>query len=192
MMFTDKWAFCHIPKTGGMNFKTRLKEKGEMSFPDNKYPYTMFLHQPISYWIEIGTIPEGYQWITIVRNPYSRLVSWYYFLKQRGKIPSFEQFVKTRFLLTHKGGGHWNEFIENGGTWRMHWEQYRWIKGEQNCKVFHMENLKELEDYTGYKFMDTQHNSTRHGPWEDHYTKETRDIVYERYREAFENFGYRR
>ena len=74
----------------------------------------------------------------------------------------------------------------------MGWTQSRFLEGDHRIKIFHIEDLSELEDYVGFKFAHIRQNYSFHDPWEEHYTKETRDIVYERYREDFENFGYDR
>jgi hypothetical protein len=212
MMYNKEWAFLHIPKTSGSNFKKHLKENMHVGHPKLQDPRYMFIHEPISFWVDNGTIPEGYQWITIVRNPYSRLVSWYYFLKRQtidpvtgghafGKRQSFEfqnsyytfeNFIKSNVLSVSKGGAMWENFERAGGLWRRGWTQSRFIEGDHKVRIFHIEDLSELEDFVGFKFAHTRHNTSFSGPWEDHYTKETRDIVYERYREDFENFGYDR
>ncbi len=213
MMYTKEWAFIHIPKTSGMNFKKHLKENRHhaVGYPKLPSPRFMYIHQPISYWVENGTVPQQYQWITIVRNPYSRLVSWYYFLKQTTIDPvsgkhiadprstdlisnfeTFDEFVNENVLGLVTGGVRWEEFKKGGGLWRMWWTQSKFLEGDHKVKIFHIEDLSELEDFVGFKFAHTRHNNSFHNPWQDYYTEETKDVVYERYREDFENFGYDR
>ena len=207
MIYTDRWAFQHIPKTSGSNFKIHLKEKCAVSHPTLPDSRDVWIHQPISYWVDSGIIPEGYQWITIVRNPYSRLVSFYHYLKQRNGdshdidpqsftfqciFHPFEEFIK-KDIIDYDGGEWWTRFIKDGGLWRNWWTQSKFLEGDHKVRIFHIENLEELEDFVHVKFAHTRYNTSSHyANIEDHYTKETRDIVYERYREDFENFGYRR
>ena len=218
MIYTDRWAFCHIPKTSGSNFKKSSWDKcmpSRLQIEHIKYPDTYYLyeHQPISYWVKSGIIPEEYQWITIVRNPYSWLVSWYYSLSQttidsgtgkplvnedpqsavyHAKHHTFSEFINKDILGAFGGRIRWAKFKEEGGLWKPGWTQSKFLEGDHNIKIFHIEDLSELEDFAGFKFAHIRHNESFHDPWEEQYTKETRDIVYERYREDFENFGYDR
>ena len=93
-------------------------------------------------------------------------------------------------MSVSKGGVMWKNFEQAGGLWRREWTQSRFIEGDHNVKIFHIEDLSELEDFAGFKFKHTRHNTSFSGPWEDHYTQELRNMVYERYEEDFKKFGY--
>ena len=230
MIYTDDWAFVHIPKTGGVNFKQRVhkeKIKGEFYYPENtKVPIYYWWHQPISYQIAHNSDLENKQWITIVRHPADRLVSYYFFIKKRMKelyqtnisLLPFEDYIKNNGLkIWHENdlAGYWQKFALEGGIWKLYYPQCYWViesskltswtsmlkdstlsLGEKpvwtsNVLTFRMEDqLKDLEDYVGFRFTDTRHNSSIHDSWETYYTDEMREVVYERYREDFESFGY--
>ena len=101
MIYTDNWAFLHIPKNAGINFRNRVPKelvRGENYIPmqfiaDNlqnsiisephplgTFPsYGRWWHNPISY--QLKHIPQlnKLPWITIIRHPADRLVSWFHF-----------------------------------------------------------------------------------------------------------------
>jgi len=207
MIYTDDWAFVHIPKTGGINFKLRTPKKqkrGEFYYPENiKSPIYYWWHQPISYQIEHNPDLKDIQWITIVRHPADRLVSFYFFIIKKMKELyetdiniSFEDYIKNdglKILYEDNlgGSGYWPQFISEGGIWKLHNSQCSWVFEFDNVISFRMEDqLKELEDYVGFKFTNTKFNSIPHDSWEKYYTDEMRKIVYERYKEDYQSFGY--
>ena len=99
---TDIFRFIHIPKTGGISVRQWLIDVG-VKFYYGKHSKLMETDSPIigmhkfAKWFENETSIR----FTIVRNPYSRLVSAYHYLKTDGirdnrKLPSdltFEEFV---------------------------------------------------------------------------------------------------
>ena len=199
MIYTDDWAFVHIPKTGGVNFKQRVPKeliRGEFYCPENTKvlggAMGRWKHQPIPYQIEHNPDLANIQWITIVRHPADRLVSFYFYFKKKLKEHrgvDWDILLKTWIM----NDGPWQkpdeQFNLEGGLWETHYPQHYWVQG--NILTFRMEDqLKDLEDYVGFRFTDTRHNSTIHDSWETYYTNEMREVVYERYREDFESFGY--
>ena len=89
------------------------------------------------------------------------------------------------------GYNRWPQFVSEGGIWKPYDSQCYWVFEFNKVMSFRMEDqLEELEYYVGFSFTDTRHNSTIHDSWEIYYTDEMRKIVYERYKEDFERFGY--
>ena len=78
MIYTDDWAFIHIPKTSGSNFKKRVN--GQTPDIEGKWIPDL-MHNPVSFWETTEYVHD--QYITIVRNPYSRMVSIYEHIKSR-------------------------------------------------------------------------------------------------------------
>ena len=207
MIYTDDWAFVHIPKTGGVNFKRRVPKelvRGEFHYPkDTKVPLYYWWHQPISYQIEHNSNLSNIQWITIVRHPADRLLSFYLFIKRRLREfgladwnITFEDYIKNNEIKSFyenglNGYNRWPQFVSEGGIWKPYDSQCYWVFEFNKVMSFRMEDqLEELEYYVGFSFTDTRHNSTIHDSWEIYYTDEMRKIVYERYKEDFERFGY--
>lgn len=203
VIHNPEWGFCHIPKNGGSNFKIHYRQQHTQKYSGIQLNITqkhLFYHQPPSWFEEQGIRPK--QWICISRNPYSRYVSWFFFIKRRqeeGKNDinwskyAFEDFVVKHLLEKSKEHPKRLEFTSQGGLWWASDEQSFWIKNTPNMKVFRLENgLKDMEDYTNTKFTHTQMNSSEHDAWETYYTKELKDLVYERYSEDFRIFAYER
>ena len=237
MIYTDNWAFLHIPKNAGINFRNRVPKelvRGENYIPmqfiaDNlqnsiisephplgTFPsYGRWWHNPISY--QLKHIPQlnKLPWITIIRHPADRLVSWFHFVQKRriarGKTSwniTFESFILDNGLKEmydrgidsyNKGVDYpmpthtWPLFFSYGGNWKPQDSQCKWIYELDNIdvKCFRKEDeFEKMEDYVGFKFSDTQYNSTIHDSWETYYTDEMREIVYERYKEDYERLGY--
>ena len=231
MFYTDKWSYLHIPKCGGVNFKGRaIHAKIGTKHPplpdyikssEIKSPHQLELHdivqkqrhlwqhESIDYYNRL--LPDLPPWITTVRNPYSRLISYFIFVQNRREqhkqyvkrvdkkdigmwVWDFENFIKENILLKMSEHGKnrspWIDFKKNGGEWNMDWTQTQHI-GNNNCTTFRLEDqLPEMEDFVGFKFADTRYNSTEHNPWESYYTDDLKRIVYERYSEDFARLGY--
>ena len=208
MIYTDDWAFVHIPKTGGYNFKQRVPKKlirGEFHYPkDTKVPLPFWWHQPISYQIKHNSNLANIPWVTIVRHPADRLLSYYSFVKERsgkpiryrdGRHMTFRDFIKNDGLKYFYEQGLvtnlWPQFVSEGGIWKSYDSQCCWVFESKNVLTFRMEDqLEELEDYVGFHFTNTRYNTTKHDSWEKYYTDEMREIVYEKYKEDYERFGY--
>jgi len=185
MIRTEKWAFCHIPKNGGTNFVMRSP------YEMDKTLNNMSRHNLPSYFNDVD-VP----WIAIIRNPYSRYLSWYLFATKRSielKLPhvwnyTFEEFVKLDLFKQPETSA--DKFISSkGGNWHRWWPQHYWT--DHGIKTFKLEtDLEEMEFYVGFRFSDTKHNSTEHEDWQQYYTDELKEIVYDRFRVDFDTYGY--
>ena len=189
-VYGDTWAFTHIPKNAGANFKLRWRQQNNIR-DDRNYTLEqrMLFHQPAK-WARFN-YPEltGKQFIAITRNPYSRMVDWFVFIEQIHAwgwtkdllAKSFEEFVKEDYLSKLSG---FEQF-----AWKPQDPQVNWV--EQNMKTFRMEDqLEELEEYVHCKFKDTRFNSMNYGDWREYYTDDLRHFVWNRYSEDFIKFGY--
>ena len=203
MIYTDDWAFMHIPKNAGENFRIRTPEhmvRGQHYIPKNtKDAINIRRHQPISYHLKYIPHLKNLQWICIVRHPEDRLASWYYFIKKQYKpqweilFPggiSFEEFVVDNRIKDLSLGPAQQFFNAEAGLWRVEDLQSKWFNVPDgiNLRYFRLEDqLDELESYVGFKFSDTKYNSSVSTP---HYTDEMKRIVYIQYQKDYENFGY--
>ena len=223
MIYTDDWAFMHIPKSCGQMFVESVpKEKirGKFYCPENtkvsKESMGMWKHQPIPYQIKHNPDLANIQWITIVRHPADRLVGFYFIFKKRLKEDRGVDW-DTSFKTWIMNDGPWKkpdeQFILEGGLWETHYPQHYWVinsswttmlkdsglslgmkpKWTSNVLTFRMEDqLKDLEDYVGFRLQRRGCTMlpTINDSWKTYYTDEMREIVYERYRQDFESFGY--
>ena len=221
LLHTKDYAFCHIPKNGGTNFKHCFGYNREMPWwcqGNTRRHLQNWRHQRPS-WFEKTFDIHPKQWICIVRNPYSRYVSMYAYFKRRGvevdtdrwcrpengrnmwllqlvRNCTFEEFVHKNvpklvdnFILQWRHRNYENEYKL---VWALTDPQVRWVKDVPNMKWFKLEEPHILEEYSGLTFSDTFMNMTPHDPWESYYSPELKQIIYERFTEDFDFFGYDR
>ena len=154
-----KAVFIHIPKTAGTSVKRYFKLNSKLGKHGCIWQY------------------NNYKKFTIVRNPYDRIVSWYFFIKKLNNLTNttFREYAKTNVLKSA-------EILK---------PQHEWI--DDTVKTLSFENLeKELSDFFNKKIKLKTINKSKHKHYLDYYNQETLDIVYERYKEDFEKFNYKR
>jgi len=100
--------FLHIPRTGGNSLWAALKiwfgeDKAHMVNPENPLPalpghvYRQHFDRSVGWDIE-KAYPEADQFITMLRNPFDRVKSWYRHWKQVGSIgekTTLEEFINV-------------------------------------------------------------------------------------------------
>jgi hypothetical protein len=223
MIYSEDWCFLHIPRTGGTTFKRHALELPEVQgMPEYLQPTEVkphiWDHNPPGYFHR--AIPGlSTNWITLVRNPYARYLSLYFWLKKKqpeNHVPdnadhnilhqSFEDFVqadKLKRMWDFKDdlNNPWALYSKLGVCWRPYWTQCDFMRpgGHGRVRVhfgakvraFRLEDqLEQLKEYVGVKYTDVVLNATEHDPWHKYYTERTKQIVYNRYQEDFEYFGY--
>lgn len=199
MIRTNNWVYIHIPKTSGTNFIINSKHFSN-SVKDcySKYHYH-FKHQPLWWWEQYDLINKDDYVFTIVRNPYSRFVSLYNHIKLKVtkiQILDFDNFIKTNQLsLVNKIIEEEVSSLKDLLVWKVDWTQTKFLRSTTNKQVniYKLESdLKKLEKFVGYTFTGTCHNKHEHRPWKTYYNKYTLDIIYNKYKEDFLTFDYKK
>ena len=203
-----KVVFIHIPKNAGSSVKAFFENK---EFPfKHKTIEQIKTENPKAY--------NSYRKFTIVRNPYDRMVSWYFYLKRsmegehiRGDFrwrsgeylpSSFSEWVKEplkeyypRWKLSDVrddihtdiefvGGGR-----ENGIPLLS--SQYLWL--DETVKVLKYEKLKEeLNKFFNKEIDIPKSNESKRKNYKNYYNRECLDIVYDRYKEDFKKYNYKK
>ena len=199
-----KTIFIHIPKTGGTSIETHFN----MGFLYNGWHHGSNKPQCLKHDIMRDMkvkFPEecnSYAKFTVVRNPYDRMVSWYFHLKsyveedgfdlEKDFTLSFIEWIETPFKtnytkwsLSEVGQKDPNPIYLN--------PQHTYI--DETVTVLKYENLNsELSEYFGEEINLPTINKShlRRGHFLNYYNKHSLDIVYERYKEDFEKFNYKR
>ena len=186
--------FIHIQKTGGDAIETAVRRDDPAAEVDclgrRRHPFAREVRAAVA--------PElwaRYFRFAFVRNPWERLVSWYFMCVQipapnafakyvRGQAPTFTDFI-TR--------------VTTGMGERTTWNQIDFVSGDDGEPIVDFigryENL--AADYAIVKerlslSTDLPHtNRSSHGSYRDYYTDETRAIVADRYARDIAHFGYR-
>lgn len=204
--YTYNTVFIHIPKCAG----TTIEKILGTCTPNELFDYKDRLDgslektpQHLTY-LEIKDRLkinlDNFLIFTVVRNPYSRAVSEYKYRKdlylrtnnERYNHPTFENFLSNLSLENSQRIGIFDGHLET---------QSSFLKREDGgihhlIAIFNFENLapcwEKLESITGVKYGNYvwSRKSKDPTPYQDFYTPETQDIVYNFYKEDFENFGY--
>lgn len=193
--------FIHIPKTGGTSITKSLRDSGyiieppefnkkdlEKLLPDIK---RMPTHSKISWYKTIGLELDKYRFFAQVRNPYTRIVSLYYFIRQQDKSRieghvnprnfrrdidfykrryefydkmSFEQFV-INFTNEVTRKNIFDEWVvEKTSQIEYGWTpQYLWLKGG-DVSVFKLEEVDKTIEFLnnqGIKFIYKHHKKSK-------------------------------
>ena len=193
MIFTLKklmlpFLFIHVPKTGGNAIKnTQL-------FKDSIY----FYHASIRNVMEWGKKYRASY--AIVRNPYDRLVSAFFYLQDGGEKNKWDI---NSMKKQQKYRNNFIEFVKNLSEFMddIHYKpQYTFLTDKNNeLKVDHIlkqESLNndymKLQQLYGYSPVPLNKvNTSKHEDYTHYYDDETRRIVQEVYRKDFELLNYK-
>ena len=183
--------FIHIPKTGGTAIRN------SKFYKDKVYAYT---HQ--------GALIQDYkkhnftEIFTIVRNPYSRLVSAYFYLK-KGGIHNPNDLISQKLLEPYDTFGSFIKHLKKEPEFI-----YKIIHLEPQVDFIYDDNVGLLVDDVLYtesleedyfvlcdKYSDNceellEKNTSKHSDYTSYYTKELQDIVYNLYKDDFVKLGY--
>ena len=202
--------FVHIPKTGGSSIERALDTVLEDQFysPDRakniNLPFICNKLNPSEYEQCINRCPQhftlnqlktilpetiytNFYKFTIVRNPYDRLVSEFYFRKNiyntvkdpNSNFPIFKKLIDCLELPQ----------LERIINFDAHLEpQYTFINEDIN-DIFYFEKIQECFDKLKTKNIHILKSNNRK-PYQEYYTKELQDKVYAFYLEDFIKFGY--
>lgn len=184
--------YIHITKCAG----TTIEDVGEK----NNIQWGRF-HKEYGWWHECfprksEELKNKYDWFTIVRNPYDRILSEFY-CKFRGigdkkdiydkfDVHDFNNYIKEKILKRSKTGDHCTE-------------QYKYIDENANIHIIHYENLHTefdelMKKYNLHIKIDKHSNkSTLNKKFTiESFSPEIIKLINEIYHEDFEMFHYQK
>lgn len=211
-----KKLFVHVPKNGGMTIRKNpdIRRQVILASPNMHISksYTQGLekkmratkdHQGYEHarwrdWNE--DIRNNYKGVAIVRNPWDRVVSRYFFLykvmhvegtqpEDYGDASSFEAFLEER----HKWGNEeymWHRAIRN---WYPAYDHVCDDEDKVRCDILRFENYNEdVKLYFNTLTNPEPRNVTavNKGSYKDLYTPETIQIVADWYKKDIDYWGY--
>jgi hypothetical protein len=188
MVSKDMFRFIHIPKTAGTAVLHWLRQY----FPDVLYGKTGLnkpnhMHRSAAEWRVIDDDQVIY--FTVVRHPYTRLISYYNYIWQGQKPLSFRQFLETQ---PRTEGKKWLNGMKVPCPW-IPQTAYVYDKSTSLVgKVFRQEHLElELQSYFRCNYKLPKVNVATQDDYQSYVEPDLMDLCYRLFREDFVNFDYR-
>ena len=172
-----KAIFIHIPKNAGTSIETLFTNK---SFRIQPYKHAN-IHEIKKKFPEIY---NSYRKFTIIRNPYDKMVSWYFYLKKQigedHNVIEFSEWLKDPFKFWHVNDPTY--FLDS---------QHTWV--DDTVVLIKYENLdKELNQFFGKEINLPITNKSDHDHFSSYYNKESSNIIYNKYKKDFEKYNYKK
>jgi len=212
--YDKKFIFIHTPRTGGTSLEIFFEETVSDCKVDNDTR-----HWPLWFYYdkkEIRPFVDDFFKFSIVRNPWDRFLSYFFHLYQgEFHAPTFKKMVK---LAGTSGMGVYpfvkptrKEYINFWSCTRMTTKMIRTESLEEDYHtdmqylnfgggtdlLLRFENLQEDFDelcekigVSPKKLPHANKTQYRHKHYREYYTRETRNIIRDRYKEDIKNFGY--
>jgi hypothetical protein len=186
-----KFIFVHIPKTAGSSITSALKPYGK----DNKLAKATTKHETLpEFFARNHVAPNQFFKFGFVRNPWCRVVSFYFYLRKRAyKIPEIN------------GVDDFTAFL------RILDQDAPWLKKKHSVRPqsdFIFQDGKLIADFVGrYEKLDEDYatacakigihmpsldriNRSEHTHYARYYNDWGRDFIAERYKRDIANLGY--
>ena len=175
-----KIRFIHIKKNGGTSVYKFLRKNGVKFVCGHSQDGFKIANQHVP----ASRYKNEDSWkFCVVRNPFSRVVSFYNWMLRlpNYRNTNFEDFVRNKF-----------ERGRAKGVWDL---QLDYIMDDQdNClvdKIFRFEDMEnEIKTYFNIESKFPFLNRSTDGDYRNFYTEELANIVYDRLKKDFEYFNY--
>jgi len=156
---------------------------------------------------------DSYYKFTIVRNPWDRVCSWFYFRKDilynslyrknDTKIRKFrgvsDKILLEEYNLMNNDFNEWlhlNIYKQWNNTWfALNHDQMTWINDvDMFDKICRFENLqtdlKQIPHFTNINFSEKNNLSSNDGNYTQLFSSESRDLIADIYKRDIETFNY--
>jgi len=189
-IYSDKHrlVFIHIPKCGGTSVSRWLTNLGAVQ-RGNKHDGMQHIHFDYL----------DYTTLSVVRNPWSRLVSWFHYDTKinAGKVArgKGKGEYETQHKICQLGFDYWLKWgLDYKNTWFKHkTPQSNWIQANPTY-LFKLENINEefkvIQDLVGCHLPIQKKNTTMHRDYRTYYTKDTINMVADLYSKDIKRFNY--
>jgi hypothetical protein len=213
--YKHKILFIHVPKCAGTSVEFILNTGSEIEFYTEKLSLKLLSSLPINSFTDeeyricasknkqhytykelVKILPESvikdFKKIAIVRNPYDRFVSAYhYWVISNKHYKNFEEFTKNTLSIdTFTRNWLYDGHLETQTSYLIN-EQKNFNSIDN---IFKFEELDICFDYlnkiTGRVYKPHARASLNRKPYNEYYTSELKEIVYNFYKDDFINFNY--
>ena len=208
IIIENEWCYIHIPKTSGTNFANCLSDDrivkyvhnelwnefwGDIQLPNNFNikNINVVKHAPLSFW-QKNNIVTYHKIFTIVRNPYTRLLSFFNEFKRDLNIPSLSlnQFIENDLIQEGLNNIPYNifslktnqldYFFSTDGNLILH----KFFKME--TEINQLQNFFNTSDLNEHKYNSFEYDRD----YKNIFTDEIISWVQKTYKEDFNFFGY--
>lgn len=210
-----KRLFIHIPKNAGTTIRLsplltdKIIPAGEQNHKSASYSRAVKAkmdslgdHHGFEHarWRDLSESAQQYTAFAVIRNPWDRVVSRYFFAKKvieveqkvrpdYADVSSFEAFLEERFKWINEDY-MWHRAVRG---WHPAFEYVTDTDGHIRCDILRFENLNsDLCKYFDIDMMTRARNVTglNKGSYRDLYTPETIQIVADWYKLDIDTWGY--
>ena len=182
--------FIHIPKNAGISIKDVLVTKYNYCFAGHFTCQQMKAKASLNNYVYKDIF-------CISRNPFSRMVSIYLFLKI--KMERYKHYYNNLDLclpFKHYSFKHFIKYFLEQDNENFHYmntymflPQHTWLDTEDTVTIFKLEELDKIEKYLNSK-IPHHNNINCKKIWKDFYDIDTKKIVQSHYEKDFEKFKY--
>jgi hypothetical protein len=204
---TKKFIFIKPMKVGGTSIISILRKHCDPSLirhGDKKFSHPMYKINPHDHetfsevQLELPNYVEKYFVFSLVRNPWERLVSQFFYLHKTNSYRGIQRYKK---FDKHAVNFIAHPFTDFGSDiprrYMSFYDHLKNIEGKIDLNfVGKIENLQEdfniVCDEIGIPQQQLPHkNKSKHKHYTEYYDDETREIVAEKYAKDIEYFGYK-
>lgn len=207
------FVFIHIPKTAGKSLLKEIKKNFHVETIKNTRTIYDNYHSTINDAIENFNVATTYQKITVVRNPWSRVTSWFFFRKnilERGikemikngsarklSYTSIDE-IRTELTCMNKGLSEWISFYKDR-PWDHTWfslstTQSKWLGNFKFDDIIKFETInidtKKIELFRDFNLEKTNSSYNSQIDYRDVYDTESKNLIDKMYQEDIDRFNY--
>lgn len=206
-IFTTHHLFIHIPKTAGASIITTIKTQQKINkVPNNRTVYDNY-HSTANDCIPyIKNIDELFKF-TVVRNPWDRATSWFFFRKgvienninnPKKVLTNDKALLEKELEIMNQGFNYWlEEYISQ--PWDFTWfslanDQCTWLDNIDLNLVIKYENLNEelsnIPNLNLEKLPKRHQSKNSKVDYRKLYNNNSIDTIQKIYKRDIERFGY--
>ena len=174
---SHKVIFIHIPKNAGTSIETY--------FANDSFRIQPTKHADIhEIKRKFKNSYNNYKKFTIIRNPYDKMVSWYFYLKrnlgENYNVIEFNEWIKDTSKFWH---------VNDPVSYLK--PQFEWI--DNTVEIIKFENInEELNNFFGEKINLPITNKSNRNHYLEYYNENSLDIIYNRYKKDFKKYNYKK
>lgn len=194
----QKKAFCHIPRTAGRSIYSNWDGCKDVSQLNG---FSLHMHMLPSKYIEHNNFLNDFEWFTVTRNPYDRIISlWLFYLQVKGctleEIESTIPALPRVIFGAYKNGFMGRFSIRTLSSKKLDYTTFNIqsanpMRVSKECNlVFKYEQLEEVEDYLKIKLIKRVPDKHSLINFDIFKTPEYISTINQLFEAEFQEFGY--